>query len=168
MPSENAVRLSSAQKRDLLGMSAAAVITTALIAAPILLPHQTGIPLLVDPTVITASAVPTLALIPTISSSTLDTHVARSVAASTPTRRRERAPLTSSSSSYSSSSSSSSSSGPVRLASRPIAASAPVLMAVNTTSVRPSKTFGKRLAGIFTGDGTYSVRPFPTISTERQ
>ena len=161
MPSENAVRLSSAQKRDLLGMSAAAVITTALIAAPILLPHQTGIPLLVDPTVITASAVPTLALIPTISSSTLDTHVARSAAAPAPTRRRERAPLTSySSSSYSS--------APVRLASRPIAAAAPVLMAVNTTSVRPSKTFGKRLAGIFTGDGTYSVRPFPTISTERQ
>jgi len=166
MPSENAVRLSSAQKRDLLGMSAAALITTALIAAPILLPHQSGIPLLVDPTVITASAVPTLALIPTISSSTLDTHVARSAAASTPTRRRERAPLTSYSSS--SSYSSSYSSGPVRLASRPIAASAPVLMAVNTTSVRPSKTFGKRLAGIFTGDGTYSVRPFPTISTERQ
>ena len=48
MPSENAVRLSSAQKRDLLGMSAAAVITTALIAAPILLPHDAGVPALVD------------------------------------------------------------------------------------------------------------------------
>ena len=156
MPSENAVQLSSAQKRDLMGMSAAAVITTALIAAPILLPSDSGVRPLVDPTVITAGAVPTPALIQTISPATFDTRLAHSGSASVSSRRRQRP------------SASVSSSSPVRLASRPVAAAAPVLVAVNMTSVRPSKNLGRKIAGLFIGDGTYSVRPFPTISTERQ
>ena len=152
MPSENAVRLSSAQKRDLLGMSAAAVITTALIAAPILLPHDTGIPPLVNPATITAQAVPVPLLIQSISPSTFNARATRPAPAAVPARRRERP-----------------ASSPVRLASRPIPTTSPVLVAVNTTGMRaPSKPLGKRIAGIFTGDGTYSVRPFPTISTERQ
>jgi hypothetical protein len=159
MPSENAVQLSSAQKRDLLGMSAAAVITTALIAAPIFLQHDTAPPTLVDPTVITAEAVPAPVLIQAISPATFDRHFVRSApasvstSASAPVRRRARADV-----------------APVRasLSSRPIAMAAPVLVAANMTSVRPSKPLGKRIAGLFTGDGTYSVRPFPTISTERQ
>ena len=152
MPSENAVRLSSAQKRDLLGMSAAAVITTALIAAPILLPHDTGIPPLVDPAIITAQAVPVPLLIQSISPSTFTARATPSASAAVPARRRERP-----------------ASSPVRLASRSISTTSPVLVAVNTTGVRASsKPLGKRIAGIFTGDGTYSVRPFPTISTERQ
>jgi len=152
MPSENAVRLSSAQKRDLLGMSAAAVITTALIAAPILLPHATGVPALVEPTTITAEAVPVPLLIQSISPSTLNARVVPVALSPAPARRRER-PM---------------GSPQARLASRPIAMSTPVLVAVNTNASRPSRPIGKRIAGLFTGDGTYSVRPFPTISTERQ
>ena len=152
MPSENAVRLSSAQKRDLLGMSAAAVITTALIAAPILLPHDAGVPALVDPVAITAEAVPVPALIQSIGPSTLNTHVTPASVTVTPARRRERpmAPAQ------------------ARLTSRPMTTSAPLLVAVNTTGSRASKPLGKRIAGLFIGDGTYSVRPFPTVSTERQ
>jgi hypothetical protein len=152
MPSENAVRLSSAQKRDLLGMSAAAVITTALIAAPIFLPHDTGVPALVNPTTLTAEAVPVPLLIQSISPSTLNARVTPAALPPAAARRRERAMA----------------SPQVRLASRPIAMSTPVLVAVNTTGSHPSKPLGKRIAGLFTGDGTYSVRPFPTISTERQ
>jgi len=154
MPSENAVRLSSAQKRDLLGMSAAAVITTALIAAPILLPHDTGVPALVDPVAITAEAVPVPALIQSIGPSTLNVHVMPAAVTVTPppTRRRER-PMPP---------------PQARLTSRPMTTSAPLLVAVNTTGSRASKPLGKRLAGLFIGDGTYSVRPFPTVSTERQ
>jgi len=55
-----------------------------------------------------------------------------------------------------------------RLTSRPMTTSAPLLVAVNTTGSRASKPLGKRIAGLFIGDGTYSVRPFPTVSTERQ
>jgi len=152
MPSENAVRLSSAQKRDLLGMSAAAVITTALIAAPILLPHDAGVPALLDPATITAEAVPVPLLIQSIGPSTLNAHVTPASVTVTPARRRERpmAPAQ------------------ARLTSRPMTTSAPLLVAVNTTGSRASKPLGKRIAGLFTGDGTYSVRPFPTISTERQ
>ena len=152
MPSENAVRLSSAQKRDLLGMSAAAVITTALIAAPMLLPRDTGVPALVDPTTITAQAVPVPLLIQSISPSTLNARVTPAAVSPAPARRRDR-PMAS---------------PQVRLASRPMAMSTPVLVATNMTGSRPSKPIGKRIAGLFTGDGTYSVRPFPTISTERQ
>jgi len=154
MPSENAVRLSRAQKRDLLGMSAAAVITTALIAAPILLPHDAGVPALLDPATIAAEAVPVPLLIQSIGSSTLNAHVTPATVTVTPApaRRRERpvAPPQ------------------ARLASRPMTTSAPLLVAANTTAARASKPLGKRIAGLFTGDGTYSVRPFPTISTERQ
>jgi len=154
MPSENAVRLSSAQKRDLLGMSAAAVITTALIAAPILLPHDAGVPALVDPVAITAEAVPVPALIQSIGPSTLNVHVMPAAVTVTPppTRRRER-PMPP---------------PQARLTSRPMTTSAPLLVAVNTTGSRASKPLGKRIAGLFIGDGTYSVRPFPTVSTERQ
>jgi len=133
-------------------MSAAAVITTALIAAPILLPHDAGVPALVDPATITAEAVPVPLLIQSIGPSTLNTHVTPASVTVTPARRRERpmAPAQ------------------ARLTSRPMTTSAPLLVAVNTTGSRASKPLGKRIAGLFTGDGTYSVRPFPTISTERQ
>ena len=152
MPSENAVRLSSAQKRDLLGMSAAAVITTALIAAPILLPRDTGVPALVDLATVTAEAVPVPLLIQSIGPSTFNTRVTPAALTPAPVRRRERATA----------------SPRIRLASPPIATSAPVLVAANTTASHASKPLGKRIAGLFTGDGTYSVRPFPTIPAERQ
>jgi len=152
MPGENAVRLSRAQKRDLLGMSAAAVITTALIAAPILLPHDSGVPAPVDPAAITADAVPVPLLIQSIHPSTLTANVTPAAVTAAPLRRRARpaaAPQ-------------------ARLASRPMTMSTPVLVAVNTTPSHASKPLGKRIAGLFTGDGSYSVRPFPSISTERQ
>jgi hypothetical protein len=155
MNPESTVRLSNAQKRDLLGMSAAAMITTALIAAPMLLPHDSGAPLLVNPSILMAEAIPTPALIPMRSravESVSGRMTMTPVAA--PKRRRERAVLPSS---------------PVRLASMPIATvAAPVLVAVEASNARPSKPLGKRLAGLLTGDGTYTVRPFPTIPTERQ
>jgi hypothetical protein len=135
-------------------MSAAAVITTALIAAPILLPHDAGVPALVDPVAITAEAVPVPALIQSIGPSTLNVHVMPAAVTVTPppTRRRER-PMPP---------------PQARLTSRPMTTSAPLLVAVNTTGSRASKPLGKRIAGLFIGDGTYSVRPFPTVSTERQ
>jgi hypothetical protein len=152
MPSDSGVRLSNAQKRDLLGMSAAAMITTALIAAPMLLPHD-SLPAFVDPAIITAGAIPTPSLIQSLSAPAPQYRVVRASAAAVPQRRRERAPLPAS---------------PVQLASTPVAVSAPVLVAMETSSTRPPKPLGKRIAGLFTGDGTYTVRPFPTISTERQ
>jgi hypothetical protein len=151
MPPETAVHLSSAQKRDLLGMSAAAMITTALIAAPMLLPREHAAPALVDPAIISASAVPTPALIQALTVRADDRGTSRP--STILKKRRDRAPLPS---------------APPRLASRRVAATAPVLVAMNTATSRPSKPLGKRLAGIFTGDGTYAVRPFPTIATERQ
>jgi len=152
-PGERDVRLSNAQKRDLLGMSAAAMITTALIAAPMLLPRGSASPLLVDPTVLTAEAVPTPLLIQTLGTRPAELTPVRTAAVVSVKRHRDRATAASS---------------PVRLVGRPLPASAPVLVAVNTSVPRASKPLGKRLAGLFTGDGTYSVRPFPTVSTERQ
>src|SRR3954470_7327684 len=153
MDRESTVRLSNAQKRDLLGMSAAAMITTALIAAPMLLPHDSGAPLLVNPSILMAEAIPTPALIP-MRSRAVESVSGRMSPVAAPRRRRERAVLPSS---------------PVRLASMPIATVAPpVLVAVEASNARPSKPLGKRLAGLLPGDGTYTVRPFPTIPTERQ
>jgi hypothetical protein len=154
MPAETAVRLSCAQKRDLLGMSAAAMVTTMVIAAPWLIPSEPAAPMLVDPAVLSVSAVPAPAMIASINEGTFDRGA---VPASTVAKkRRERTAILSS---------------PARLASTPmLTTNAPVVVAAAAVTMPPSnaKPLGKRIAGLFTGDGTYTVRPFPSIPAERQ
>ena len=139
-------RLSWTQKLDLLGMSAAAVITTALIAAPMIGPYvgneEGGLEAEPHSSLVVAVAVPD----------------ARPIAVSTTSASvaglRPKQPL-----------------APRAVATgldRIVRVSPAQIVAANAASSRSSKPLGRKLAGLLTGDGTYSVRPFPTVPADRQ
>jgi hypothetical protein len=44
---------------------------------------------------------------------------------------------------------------------------APTILAANVVIDRPSRPLARKLAGFVTGDGTYAVQPFPRISSDR-
>lgn len=138
------VRLSLTQKLDLMGMAAAAVLTTGLIAAPFLGPYVGGEEAGLDAeprlSLVTAVAVPDARPIAAVA--------ARSSAATTSTPRIV--------------------SRPTSALARIVTASPSQVVAANAAAGRSSKPFGRKLAGLFTGDGTYTVRPFPTVPSERQ
>ena len=117
-------RLSSAQKRALFGQALAAVITTALIAAPILTPPSGS----VDATFETALPAESFA------------GIAMAVAVAQPAAPRGRPTL-------------------VRGVSRaPIRTEGPVM-----ARAVARKPLSRKLTGWLTGDGTHTVRPFPTV-----
>ena len=138
-PVDAPARLSSAQKRALLGPAFAAVITTALIAAPLLTPTSVldtdpwaGATL---PAQSFAGPVPAVAL--------ADTHAA-------PRPRREARPSTRAVSA-------------ALLPSRPIGTSGIVPIVADVPSRAARKPLSRRLTGWLTGDGSHAIRPFPTV-----
>ena len=137
-------RLSFAQKRDLFGQAVAAVITTALIAAPLVTPA---------PETALIPAFPIVAAMPSplvVAPGALREFAPASLAA-----RRFRA--------YESAGTPVPTAGP--LARTAFAAS---IMRVGSSATRdaPRKTLSRRLTGWLTGSGTHSVRPFPTVRAE--
>ena len=147
------VRLSSAQKRDVMSMFAAATITAGLMVAPAIAPHDQYVALLASRSVHPITTAPVV-----VASRFVESPIV------TTARRPVRAAA-------------------VRRAMTPpaLVASAvrtpPVVVAVNARLEppvvlnarldNPRKPLGRRLAGFLTGDGTHSIRPFPTVSTER-
>lgn len=147
------VRLSWTQKLDLLGMSAAAVITTGLICAPMLGPYVgRDDELETEPRAafVMAVAAPESRPIASIVKP-------RPVGAMSSSRPRTASrPV------------SAAMSAPMSTMTRIASASPSTIAAASAAATRSSKPFGRKLAGLFTGDGTYTVRPFPTVPSERQ
>jgi len=147
---DGSVRLSKAQKRDIMGMAAAAVITAGLIAAPGIAPrYETGATL-------AARSVPSISTAPTLVATRFEAPVlvtGMTAVTRLPTRTAlpvRRTPTASS-----------------RWVARPATTTATVV-AVTARMDVPRKPLARRLAGFLTGDGTHAIRPFPTIPTERQ
>ena len=145
-------RLSSAQKRDLFGQAFAAVITTVLIAAPFMTPigggHEVADGVL--PAQPFAAAVTLVALAENDPESLL---VSRDS-----TRATRRAP------------------GRSRSVAVPSIAVQPEVVgttgAARVAVVAPArsasrKPLSRKLTGWLTGDGTHTVRPFPTVAGSR-
>jgi hypothetical protein len=141
---DDSVRLSSAQKRDLLGMSAAAVITAALMVAPAILPRDQ------DPTPLASRSVPSITTAPVLVATRFEPPV---VVTTMPARHILMTRRTAT--------------GSAAWAPRPATTTATVV-AVTARMDTPRKPLARRLAGFLTGDGTHAIRPFPTIPTERQ
>jgi hypothetical protein len=146
---DGSVRLSKAQKRDIMGMAAAAVITAGLIAAPGIAPRdETGATL-------AARSVPSVSTAPTLVATRFEAPVlvtGMTAVTRLPTRTAlpvRRTPTASS-----------------RWVARPATTTATVV-AVTARMDVPRKPLARRLAGFLTGDGTHAIRPFPTIPTER-
>lgn len=137
-PDLNPVRLSRAQKRDLLGMSAAAVITTALIAAPAIVPREHEAPPLVVRSIVLATVAPIHA------AGQIQTPVEIRMAERAVTARRRDS------------------------AAPPASARGTRVTAVAARLDASGKPLARKLAELLTGDGTYIVRPFPTVPAERQ
>ena len=153
IPLDAPVRLSWAQRGDLLGQALAAVITTALIAAPVVGPSLTAerplaarpVPEL--PRIVAHLDTPSATPIARISARP---RVARTVVADRTVADGGVAAVA------------------IETAKMPasdVAESTPV----GTTGVakRERRTLGRRVASIFTGSGAYSVRPFPTVPATR-
>ena len=149
-PPTEPARLTSAQKRDLLGIAASALVTTALIAAPMFIADAPA------PTVMAArvdTTLPATTIESAPASVALPAPAKVDVAPAAPVQRRRASSL-------------------ARAWTRTdadtqIQPAAYVSPAPH--DMKPQrKAFGRRLTGLFTGDGTYSVRPFPTVATERQ
>jgi hypothetical protein len=154
------VRLSSAEKRDIASMFVAATITAGLIVAPAVAPRDQYV------TLLASRSVPSLTSAPLTVDSRFESPVVNtprpSVRASGTTRRTAPIATTSTPPTW----------NPSR-----ITTTLPAVVAVNEnleTPVvvterldAPRKPLARRLAGFFTGDGTHTIRPFPTVSTER-
>jgi hypothetical protein len=139
-PCESAPRLSWAQKRDLLGLIAAGVMTSALIVAPALVPLGQRIPVVAENRVSPAAAAPMPA------AAHVDAPLVSRVPARAETAVRRGA------------------------AARPaprFRASGTHAAVENATVDGSRKPLGRRFAELFTGDGAYSVRPFPGVAGER-
>jgi hypothetical protein len=138
-PVDAPARLSSAQKRALMGPAFAAVITTALIAAPLLTPPSV---LETDPWA--GATLPAQSFAGPVAAVALaDTHPA-------PRPRREVRPSTHAVSA-------------ALLPSRPIGTSGIVPAVADVSSRAARKPLSRRLTGWLTGDGTHTVRPFPSV-----
>ena len=153
-PVDAPARLSFAQKRDLLGQAVAAVVTTALIAAPLMSPAPdggTGMPLAALPANSFAAPVAAVAV----------TDVAglpgpRPLSIAMEPRRTLRGTRLTSA------------------ALTPVATQGSSTTEVDRAAVapresreQPRKPLTRRLTGWLTGSGTHAVRPFPTIPTGR-
>lgn len=141
---DDSVRLSSAQKRDLLGMSAAAVITAGLMVAPAILPRDQ------DPTPLASRSVPSEATAPVFVAMRFEPPV---VVTTIPARHALTTRRTTTAS-------------PAWVPG-PSTTTTSTIVALTARMDTPRKPLARRLAGFLTGDGTHAIRPFPTVSTER-
>jgi hypothetical protein len=139
------VRLSRDQKRDIASMVVAAVITAGLIVAPAIAPRDQAVALLASRSVEPIAGSPLL----------VDVRFEPPVVV-TPRARVRTAGITRRSLT----------SSPVSIAT-PVAAM-PDVVTVSARMDTPRRPLARRLAGFLTGDGTHTIRPFPTVSTERQ
>ena len=130
------VRLSWAQKRDLFQIIAAGACSSGLIFAIILLPP-------VVPTDVGASAGVLAAASPTPPVTVISTELTAPV--SVPVLREASRP------------------GATLRASRTLPPSRLARAQVKAVQSKPSMTLTKRLGRLVTGDGQYTVRPFPTV-----
>lgn len=153
IPLDAPVRLSWAQKGDLLAQTLAAVVTTALIAAPLVGPSLTAERPL--------AARPVAELPPMVAQ--LDTPSAMRVARISARPRVVRPTVTDGTVADGGEAVSTIETAEMSASERPD--SSPV----GTTGVakRERRTLGRRVASIFTGSGAYSVRPFPTVPATR-
>jgi hypothetical protein len=155
-PVDAPARLSSLQKRDLLGHAAAAVVTTALIAAPFVTPVRDGMNPWPDP------ALPAQSFAGVVASVAIsDASAYRASQEPSPSIVARAKPRPA-----------------ARLSTSPVAAIAPQPLAVGTSgTLRPAadvsaqgavrKPLSRRLTGWLTGDGTPKVRPFPSVSVRQ-
>ena len=153
IPLDAPVRLSWAQKGDLLAQTLAAVVTTALIAAPIVGPSLTAErPLAARP----------VAELPLIVAH-LDTPSAAPIARISARPRVARTAVTDGA--VADSGGTAVAIETAEMPASEVSESTPV----GTTGVakRERRTLGRRVASIFTGSGAYSVRPFPTVPATR-
>jgi hypothetical protein len=150
------VRLSRDQKRDIASMVVASVITAGLIVAPAIAPRDQAVALL------TSRSVPTLTSAPFIVDSRLEPPV---VVTTTSSARPSRSRRTTSGIAPALYHSSASPVTPAVLTVRARQQDPVVVTARLESSRRP---LARRLAGFLTGDGTHPIRPFPTVSSERQ
>lgn len=164
-PVHTPARLSSAQKRDLLGHAVAAVITTALMAAPLVnrAPGSSA----------TDAAAPVLASaavagLPTVSTSSAAAPVTTLTQLTPPAEREAQRP--------------SATRRKPRVGARsaaPAAVAAPAtadsfgnlayagVTNANVLDEASRKPRPRKLVSWLTGDGTHSIRPFPTVATIR-
>jgi membrane-associated protease RseP (regulator of RpoE activity) len=140
--------LSNPQKRDLLGQAVAAVITTALIAAPLITsgPDSGDTPPL--------AALPAQSFAAPVAAVAIDDLVVsvegNELARARPVRRTPRGERGDS------------------LALAPMAVPPQrVAMAAGVPRALPRKPLSRRLTGWLTGSGTHAVRPFPSVSADR-
>ena len=146
-PVDVPAQLSSAQKRDLLGQACAAVITMALMVFPFVAsPADSADGML--PAQSFAGAAPVVAL--------ADRHVAPLSRAVVPARPRATARLMAS--------------AVPAIAMQPqVVETSGYMRGLESASLRsaPRRPLSRKLTGWLTGDGTHTVRPFPTIGSSR-
>jgi hypothetical protein len=152
-PVDAPARLSFAQKRDLLGQAVAAVVTTALIAAPLMPPTPdggSGLPPAALPAASYAAPVASVAVADIAGSPILrelSRTTARNKQRGTPLKAMTLVP--------------DASQGPG------LALADYVPVTTDRAREQPRKPLSRRLAGWLTGNGTHSVRPFPTVPADR-
>jgi hypothetical protein len=137
-------RLSNAQKLDLLGMSFAAVISTGLIGAALIAPHGHEPRTAVEAQAVIAANTPSVTITPP-----MDTVAPLTPQIDDVPVEVRRAPAVAASRIVRTSS--------VRRDGAP---------AITTTTDAGRKPLARRLAGLLTGNGAYTVRPFPTVGRE--
>jgi hypothetical protein len=136
-------RLSPAQKRDLVGQAVAAVMTTALIAAPLITPVDA-----VLPAQSFAGPVPAVAF----ANTQTPPELARAMRPATRSKPGTPARLVTNSLSTV---------GAQPLA---VATSGSLGVAADSPAVPRRKPLSQRLTGWLVGDGTQSIRPFPSVN----
>jgi hypothetical protein len=145
------VRLSFAQKRDLAGIAASAVITSALIVAPTF-----------GPAIVTGG-------VPSPSRTSLSARVIAPASVATPVGAPRGSIV--------STTAAAPAAVPLRrlIASRRVPATAVAIAASGGRAIATAETveasrkpIGRKLGELFTGDGTYAIRPFPTVAVVRQ
>ena len=150
-PVDVPARLSSAQKRDLLGQAFAAVVTTALIAAPFLGPSSGSTESPEGP--LPAQSFAGAVSVVTVAERANVPRPRPIVRAKRPAAERLMA-----------------SAVPVTMLQPQAVVASGDLRDLDDTPMRsaPRKPFSRKLTGWLTGDGTHTVRPFPTIPSVRQ
>jgi hypothetical protein len=157
--------LSLAQKRDLVGQALAAVITTALIAAPLIHPPDAALPAQSFAGPVSAIAIAEAQLPPALQVTPAFRRAERTALARAnvrPAGRLSGRPL-------------SASLAPVAAALEGVALPLPHAVgtsgSVQVTPEPPAraarKPLSRRLGGWLIGDGTHSVRPFPSVASSR-
>ena len=142
----NQTRLTSVQKWDLMGMTVAALISVGLLSAPILMtrPAFSQRPAAVD----AAAQAPVTVVTTLVEAKVTPARVPARRVTRVAQRARQR-------------------NQPIAIA-QPIVTAQPVAIAKTVAAPPVSRKPLSRLARLVAGDGSYSVRPFPTVPTSEQ